>query len=142
MDSSKGKKWYVPLLVIVTLTIVFGITYYVSTDGYKERLGKWREANDAIGRPVQSKVIGDQVVLRKDQKLVVGRNALVYKGVDDKIINMDLYLLDLDPEQPFSKRFSTDNAKKQMLLGEAEYKLLSVNDTSINLKIIRTSYAP
>jgi hypothetical protein len=88
---------------------------------------------------IQSTGATDQVVLPKNEKFVIGRNCLVYKGVEKKTLILDLYLLDMDPEQAYEKRFPKKEAKEEMRLGGDTYRLLSVNDRYMTLKILRTS---
>ena len=51
-----------------------------------------------------------------------------HKGVEHKTVVLDLYLLDMDREQAYEKRFPKKEAKKEMKLGRDIYRLLSVND--------------
>jgi hypothetical protein len=136
MPSSEEKSWIVPLFVITFLAIVVGVLYYISTDYYKQRFSQGREEFDYGGRPVQSTATADQVILTKNEKLILGRTCLVFRGVKKKMIIVDLYLLDLDPEQPYEKRFSKKIAKKEMMLGEGRYRLISVNNQHLVLKTI------
>ena len=69
----------------------------------------------------------------------MGRNGLVFKGIDKDIVILNLYLLDMDSEQAYEKRFLKKDAKKEMVLGGAKYRLLSVNDKFLTLKIISES---
>jgi len=136
MPPSEEKNWIVPLFCIIFLVIVAGVLYYISTDYYKQRFPQGREEFDYGGRPVQSTATTDQVLLTKNEKLVIGHNCLVFRGVKKKMITVDLYLLELDPEQPYEKRFSKKAAKKEMLLGEGRYRLVSVNNQHLILKTI------
>ena len=81
----------------------------------------------------------DQVVLPRNEKFVINRNCLMYKGVENKSVVLDLYLLDMDPEQAYEKRFLKKDAKVEMKMGSDTYRLLSVNDRFMTLKIISTS---
>lgn len=134
MPSSEEKNWSIPIIIITLLAIVLGVLYYVSTDFYKQKHPQGRKEFDYGGRPVQSTATADQVLLTKNEKLVIDRTCLVYKGVEKKIILVDLYLLDLDPEQAYEKRFLKKDAKKEILLGEGRYRLLSVNNQHLILK--------
>lgn len=134
MPSSEEKNWSTPIIVIILSAIVVSVFYYVNTDYYKQKHPEGRKEFDVGGRPVQSTATADQVILTKNEKLVIGRTCLVYKGVEKKIILVDLYLLDLDPEQAYEKRFLKKDAKKQILLGERRYRLLSVNSQHLILK--------
>jgi hypothetical protein len=136
MPSSDEKSWFVPLIVITFLAIVVGVLYYISTDFYKQQHSMGRKEFDYGGRPVQSTATTDQVILTKNEKFVIGRTCLVFRGVEKKRILVDLYLLDLDPQQAYEKRISKKDAKKELLLGEGRYRLISINDQHLILKIL------
>ncbi len=142
MPSPEKKNLLTPLFIITILTIAFGILYYVSTDFYKQRYPKGRKEFDYSGRPVQQIVTTGQLILPKNEKLVIDRTCLVFKGVDQKMIIIDLYLLDLDPEQAYEKRFLKKAAKKELLLGKGRYHLISVNDKNLVLKKIDKPITP
>jgi hypothetical protein len=136
MSSSTRKKTFAFIFIALTLAIPFGMIYYVSTDYYKERYQKWRRDSDQAGRAIHSSIKADQIVLTKNEKLVVKRTCLVFKGLDKKIILLDLYLLDLDPEQPYPVRIAKRDAKKEMRIGGNRFKLISVNNRYLSLKLL------
>jgi hypothetical protein len=115
--SSEKNNWFTPVLIISLLIIVF-CALYVSTYFTKQNPVNERKEFDYAGRPVQAPVKTDQAVLKKNERFVIGRNRLVFKGVDRKMILIDLYLLDMDSEQPYRKRFLKKEAKKEFLLGQ------------------------
>ena len=136
MPSSERKSWIVPLFFITLLAIVAGVLYYISSDFYQQRYPQGRKEFDHGGRPVQSTATADQIILTKNEKLDIGRNCLVFKGLDKNVVIIDLYLLDMDSEQAYQKRFLKKEAKKKLSLCEGKYRLLSVNDRYLTLKII------
>ncbi len=142
MLSSENQNWLTPLFVITILIIVFGVLYYVSSDFYNQRYPDGRQEFDYSGRPVQSIATTGQVILTKNEKHVIGRICLVFKGVDKKMIIVDLYLLDMDPEQAYEKRFLKKDAKKELLLGEGRFRLLSVNDNHLILRELHKPLSP
>ncbi len=134
--SSEDKSWFAPIFIITILAIALGVVYYISSDSYQEQHPNGRQEFDYGGRPVQSISTPDQVILTKNEKLTIDRTCVVFLGVDKKWILIDLYLLDLDPEQPYEKRYNKKKAKKEMLLGERRYRLISVNNTHLVLKTL------
>jgi len=138
VPSSEKKNKFAPLLLIAFLTAAFGLLYYSSIDYHKQGAQQVMEREkkefDYAGRPVQSMAISDQVILEKNKKRDIGRNSLVFRGLAKNKIIVDLYLLEMDPEQPYEKRFSKKEAKKEMVLGEGKYRLLSVNNKHLVLK--------
>ncbi len=142
MPETERKNWFAPLFFIFILSIVFSVFYYISSDFYKQKHPFGRKEFDYGGRPVPSVATNDQVLLARNEKFVTGRTCLVYKGVEKKMILLDLYLLDLDPEQIYEKRFSKKEAKKELLLGEGRYRLISANDSHLILKKLHETTTP
>lgn len=136
MISSEKNNWFTPLLIVTLLIIVF-CALYISSYFTKQNSVNLRRESDYAGRSVQAAVMADQAVLRKDERIVIGRNCLVFRGVDKKVILIDLYLLDMDSEQAYKKRFLKKEAKKEFLLGQGTYRLLSVNNNVLILKIVK-----
>lgn len=134
MQTSEKNKWATGSLFVILITMVCGVSYYLSSDYYQQTYPEGREEFDFSGRPVQLMATTDQIILKKDQKVIIGRTCLVFKGVVRKMIVVDLYILDMDSEQAFEKRFLKKNAKKEMLLGGGRYRLLSVNAQNLILK--------
>ena len=122
-----------PLLIVAFLTIIFGILYasssFLSVD--KERVESELATERLIMQP--AKKIG-QVVLKVGEQKVVGKNGLVYRGLDKKQILLDLYLLEMDPQQAYRKKFTKKAAKERMVIGGQEYRLYSVNKSHLILK--------
>lgn len=139
MISPENKNRSTPILIITLITFLFGILYLSSTYFSEPRPPKTREEFDYAGRPTQRLQSANQLILQKNERLVVGRNGLVFKGIDKNIVILNLYLLDMDSEQAYEKRFLKKDAKKEMVLGGSKYRLLSVNDKYLTLKIISES---
>ena len=94
MISSEKNNWFTPVLIVTLVIIVFCVLY-MSTYFTKQNPVNLRKEFDYAGRPVPAAVKTDQAVLRKDERFVIGRNCLVFRGVDKKMILIDLYLLDI-----------------------------------------------
>lgn len=136
MISSENKNWTTPILITTIVTIMLGTLYFSSSYLSKQAAPLAPKEFDYSGRPTQYMTTPNQVVLKINQKLAIGRNALVFKGVEKNVVIVDLYLLDMDSEQAYEKRFLKKEAKKEMVLGKGRYRLLSVNDKNLILKII------
>lgn len=139
MLSSEKNTWSTPLLIAGLIVCVFGALYITSSYLSTQQAAMARRDLRYTPTTMQSTGATDQVVLPRNEKLVIGRNCLVYKGVEKKTLILDLYLLDMDPEQAYEKRFPKKEAKEEMRLGGDTYRLLSVNDRYMTLKILRTS---
>lgn len=135
MQLPNKKGLFAILFIVVITAIPFAISYYVSTPTYKERYKGWRKSYETQGLPKQSMVTPDQVLLIKDEKVVIDRTCLVFKGITDTKVNIDIYLLDLDPEVPYPLSFSKEKIRQGIWLGNIMYGLLSAKKNALSLKI-------
>ena len=138
MAFPNRRGWMAIFFILLCLSIPFGITYYVSTPGYKAKYQGWIQSNREAGIPPSSKVSDNQVVLVKNDKVTVGKTCLVFKGVENRQIQLDLYLLELDASRPYPMRFP-ENAKNSIIrLGDISYTLQSVRSKVLTMKINET----
>lgn len=129
--------------MVLVLGIPFGMIYYVSTDYYQNRFKEWRKRNEiASTLPARTGVKDGQIILLKDKKQQVGKIALVFKGYRKKYISLDIYLLDLDPQQPYALEIKKQGSSQELLLGESYYQIVSVNDRYLNIKRLNTYQSP
>lgn len=133
MGSQTKNRAVTAFFLILCLIIPFGLIYYLSTDAYLERSLHW-QGNMGAMQQAQNMRKKDQVILLRDERQEIGRNALVYKGIKRKTIYLDYYLLDLDSQQPYAKEISKKEAKKGFSLGDEKYEMLSVSDNVLVLK--------
>lgn len=138
MLSSEDKKWSTPTLIFCLMVVVL-FTWYLAYNYFSTRPPSLTDERiNYITKYAQPTAKPHQLVLPKGKQLVIGRNGLVFRGVEKKVVTVDLYLLDMDAEQAYGKRFSKKDAKKEMAIGEGKYRLVSVNDKYLILKILST----
>ncbi len=134
MQLSESQNWTTRILLIAIVAIVLGVIYYSYSDSSSRVSVQERKEFDYGGRPTQPVNMPNQIILTRDQKFIIGRNCLVYKGVEKKTLFMDLYLLDMDSEQSYEKRYLLKDAKKKMELGDGEYRFVSANSRKLVLE--------
>jgi len=83
-----------------------------------------------------SRIIDKRVLLRKNKSITVNKNRLVFKGVKDKTIHLDVYFLELDPEYAYPHYISKADAHKKIRLGDSTFQFLKVSKGALQLKII------
>lgn len=141
MSSANGTSKLKLFGIISILVLSFLAIYYVSTDSYQKQARARQERADVINT-TQKAQKPDQVVLKKNERREVGRTALVYRGMEEKAILVDLYLLDLDPKQGYTKKVSIPDARQELKLGGVTYRLVSANNSYLTMKILRLSQTP
>lgn len=135
MPLPNQKRWLAILFIIFCLAIPFGMTYYSSTQDFKDRYSHWQSQSRAVGVPEKSRVSAGQVVLIKNEKIEIANTCLVFKGLDQGQVMLDLYLLDLDQTYPYPQRLSPKNTEKLIRLGDMAYSVSGATQNSLTLKI-------
>jgi len=141
MSSSNNKNSLKLFGIISVLALSFWAIFYVSTDKYQQNAKLRQERADTINN-TEKPQNADHVVLKKNERHDIGRTSLVYKGAENDILLVDLYLLDLDPKQSYLKKIKEVEAKKELDLGGVKYRLISANDKYLTLKILHLSLTP
>lgn len=125
------------MLIILVLLFIPGFYAYCFSD--------WR--NDGFSRNIaqsqdlpefqeDSRIFDNRIVLRKDKSITVNKNRLVFKEFKDKMIHLDVYLLELDPEYAYPLYISKADARKRIQLGDSTFQLLKVTRDTLQLKIV------
>ncbi len=81
--------------------------------------------------PIVSK---ERVLLAKDNKIIIDRTCIVFKNLKKDMVEIDLYLLELDPDVPYSLTFLKKDMNKGIRLGNNRFRLISVNEKKLKLK--------
>ncbi|WDP89916.1 MAG: hypothetical protein HUN04_09425 [Desulfobacter sp.] len=130
------------MATISTAIILFLISIPVA---YAYYFTDWRNDSlfqaDARGEVIpefqeDSRIFDERILLRKDKSITVNNSRLVFKGVTDNKIRLDLYLLELDPEYAYPHYISKADLRKTFRLGDSKFQLLKISKGSVQLKII------
>jgi hypothetical protein len=139
MALPNKKGWLAILFVFFCLAVPFGLTYYVSTPTSKQRFEVWHDRETAVNVKAESRISEKQVVLIKNDRVTVKNTGLVFKGLENGQVVLDLYLLELDPEYAYPQRFSKETNGPAIRLGEVTYAVKSVSNASLTLTIVQAA---
>lgn len=139
MSSSNRSSLFNSIVIFIILFSVLAITYSLSSGsslGAVQAQATPSETTTARLK-TRSKMSGDRVMLVKDNKLVIDKICLDYKGIDEEMVLIDLYLLELDDEQPYLKKIRRqDIDEKDIRFGDHTYRLVSANDSIVKMELI------
>ena len=83
---------------------------------------------------VQKPAVRDRrVVLMKNEPVQVDRTMLVYRGLEDGTVRVDVYLLDLDREHGYPNRFPRSMAGDDISPGNIVYRVVSAHRKAVTL---------
>lgn len=123
------------LFIVFLVASPFFLNHYFSNLFSSKVFQGVRETKAKTDFTERSRILKDNVVLLKDDSVTINNCRLVFKGIEDKIIRLDLYLLELDPEYAYEQNISKADAINGVRLGDSQYQLISVNKKLLKLKI-------
>ncbi|MCG8619789.1 MAG: hypothetical protein MI802_26505 [Desulfobacterales bacterium] len=142
MAMPNKKAWLAVLFIVACLAIPFGITYYVSTETFKQRYAKWQGTRPQApeGATLEgSRIFDGQVMLVKGERIRVHNTSLIFQGIDKDHVVVDLFLEELDHDRAYPQRFPKNIPDTRVIrLGEVGYTLKSVSKNTLVLNILHT----
>lgn len=136
MALTRRQKMVSSFFLAIALATFASLIYGAFTGNHDARIREYRRRAEAAQPPRKSMVAADRVILMRGEAVTVGRTRLVYQGVQDDAVRMDLYLLDLDAKYPYPKQIPKSAAREGFRLGSGRYQLVTVNRKVLTLKIL------
>lgn len=138
MFNKRG--WIAVLFILICLSIPFGLTYYVSTQGFKEKYARWTGSSAepvAEQKQIDNQISPDQrLTLVKGERVEIYNTSLVYRGAEKGQVHMDLFLEDLDPARAYPQSFPVDGENNRLVrLGDVAYKVEGIGKNSLILRV-------
>ncbi len=134
------------IIVLLPFALAFVIAFYNSSTSVVKPHQAFRNKyyNQNLLDRHKSKIPAnqiptDQVFLQKNKKIFINKACLVFKGVNNGKINLDLYVLELDPDIPYPLSLTKESLNKGVWLGDSLYKLISVKKNKLRLRIQNTN---
>jgi hypothetical protein len=154
MDKISQKNWFsitayvVSSISVLAIILFFAETYFPSqsTDlipRRPDRITRWIFNSppwQTSRRPEGVKNIAQQEKLffRINEKMLAGKTELIYRGlVGQAEFQMDVIILELDPQVSYPYQFKISEAKKSFRLANRNYKLISAKKAALQLKQIK-----
>lgn len=123
-------------IILCLISIPVAYAYYF-TDWRNNKLLQGTAQRQAIPEfQENSRIFDTRVLLRKNKSITVNNSRLVFKGIKDDRIHLDVYLLELDPEYAYPHYISKADVHKKIRLGDSTFQLLDVDKRILQLKII------
>jgi len=136
MEPTRRQQMVSSIFLVIVSVMVMVLLYSTLPENSQGRRGEHQSRVEAAPPQGKSMIATDRVVMMKGEDVTVKRTRLVYKGLLDGAICLDMFILDLDPQYPYPKQISKAAAQEGFRLGSGLYQLVTVNQKAITLKII------
>jgi len=152
MDRGRQNSWFSITAYVLSSFAFLGILLFIAETYFpnqssnlmplqRDRISRWifnsppwraMQKTDAAGKAQPQKLF-----LKLNQKHSAGRSELIYRGlVGRSEFQVDVIILELDPQVSYPHRFKIAEAKKSLRLANLSYRLIAAKKGALHLKRI------
>ncbi|MDJ0883678.1 MAG: hypothetical protein QNJ48_05930 [Desulfobacterales bacterium] len=135
MNDERKHKW-LPVLFFMLTGVVIGASVYLIAASAMEseaRAYGGQKGVTAVAAPAVN-VSRAHVVLRRGVRNSFGKVDVVYRGIKDDQIKLDVFIRDLDPDYPYRREIDQREAKDGFRLGGVRFDLISAGRTKAKMR--------
>lgn len=129
MENKFKKKW-LPALFFSLSGIIFGTSLYLiatsTTAATAQTPATVASAVGALPYPDEPRVT---MTLKRDIRQRLGKLDIIYRGVKNRKLRLDVFILDLDPQYAYRHAIALSQASKGFRVGGVRLELLSARDS-------------
>ncbi|MGD9331410.1 MAG: hypothetical protein PVJ53_08860 [Desulfobacterales bacterium] len=125
MEAERKKKW-LPILYFTITGVIFATGVYLITAG---AIASNQPTETAVASAVSALPYPDEprilITLQRDTRQRMGKLDVIYRGVQNRKLHLDVFILDLDPEYAYRHAIALDQARRGFRLGGVRMELRS-----------------
>ena len=145
MDNVRQKSWFlitayvVASVSVLSLILLFAETYFPSQSSnlvplQGDRISRWQNPQNASADKTARQ---DKLSLLINQKQSTGKAEIIYRGlVGHSEFQIDVIILELDPQVSYPYRFKISQAQKSFRLARRNYQLIAAKSAALHLRQI------
>jgi hypothetical protein len=143
MDYSDRKGSLVIYLVLLPFILLFISGLYKSmnrTENLHAELAGTLDSQDLLEEHLpgffDAGLIKANVDLQKGHKKIIDKTGMVFKGVSQGNVLLDLYVLEMDPDVSYPLNVSKKSLRQGIWIDNMKYRLVSLTKNALRLKIM------
>jgi hypothetical protein len=140
MYDERKLKWP-PILLFTVSGIAFGLSLYMMVVGTVKSDARAHGVPDQVASAAGAEPHPDEarvrVVLHRGAKYNFGQVDVIYRGVEDEHVRLDVFIRDLDPHYPYRREIAYRKAQEGFRLGGVQFELISAGRTKAKLIWLR-----
>lgn len=129
MENEKKRKW-LTILFFSLSGIVFGSSLYLitvdSAPAHENTTATVASAIGALPYPDEPRVT---ITLKRDTRQRLGKLDIIYRGVKNRKLRLDVFVLDLDPQYAYRHAIALNQAIEGFRVGGVNFELLSARES-------------
>lgn len=128
MEKEHKRKW-LSILFFSLSGIIFGTSLYLITAGAAPSSEKMTVS---VASAVNIQPYPDEprvtITLKRDTRHRFGKLDIIYRGVKNRELRLEVFILDLDPQYAYRHAIALQQASDGFRVGGVKFKLLSARD--------------
>ena len=134
VNDSNQRKWLAVVFFSTCGLFFFCCVWYLGAGALNPEY-YWQPSN-ALSEVSQEPNLhkNERVLLTKNHGAQVNGERIVYRGSQRGALQMDLYILQLDPHYGYPHRIEADRARKGFRMGNHRFQVVAASDRKISLK--------
>ena len=139
MEETRKRQYLIILFFGLVATLFAGFIFTTITGPQEPRYRRLEEIAQKYREDLEARKPVDMttVFLPLGERVRVDKNVLVYRGLENKLAQIDIFITDLDPQRPYRHVVSKSDAGKQIRLGGQSFELKSVTAAKLKLKRVK-----
>ena len=137
MEQTRKRRWLMVLFFGLIASLFIGFIYVALTGPIDPRYQRRIEnAASDFRQELKSRNPVDRIniILPVGERIQVDNNVVVYRGLNNGIALIDVYITDLDPRSAYRHSVPKSDIGKNIRLGGHAYQLKSIGSAKIKLK--------
>ena len=137
MQETSKRRWTTIIFFSVLSILFCGFIYFLVFMPKDMRYrGIQSQQHTGPGSATESRVAMDpeRIVLPREQRIVFENLILIYKGIQDRSIYLDVIVTDLDPLFAYHHSIPISEAKNEFFLASQRFKLISSSQSLIRIR--------
>lgn len=142
-ENVRSQKWLVISFFLVCSLIFFALIYTIIYGTADRDYANWMAAtrsNPGASSNDAGVFKDDQIVLVKDRLVNLEKMKMTYRGVSSGVLQLDLVLLELDPQYEYHRQIPIEKAKQGFQVSDLRFKAVSINRQRLKLVLINPSH--
>ena len=141
-ENVRRQKW-LTVSFFLGCGLIFAVFVYVISSGTIDRSYQNWMSSTRTNLEADSSTAGlsenHAVIALRDRPVNLGNILLTYRGLSSGVMELDIVILELDPQYVYHRRITADAAEKGFEIGGRRFKILSVNPQHLKLIPVQSS---
>ena len=132
-------RWWLIIGFFLLVGMLFVGFIYTAVVGPRSMQSRQRLESAVSSYENKMRIRSDEktVILSLGQVISVGKIKMIYRGLEGDRINVDVIILELDPETAYHHSILESEAKRGLKLGGQDFELISAGETKLRLNRIK-----